>query len=54
MAFTLTITEQEAQLILNGLAELPAKLSIDLILKINQTYKEQISDKKLTSIEDEG
>ena len=33
MTLTINVNEQEAQMILSGLAELPAKISIDLILK---------------------
>ena len=39
---TIEITEKEAQLILTGLAELPAKMSIEFILKFKQTCEEQI------------
>lgn len=42
MNLTINITDQEAQLILAGLAELPAKHSIELILKFKQQCEEQI------------
>lgn len=43
--FTITVTEQEAQIILNGLGELPAKFSIELILKLKQQFEQQIKEK---------
>jgi|688.fasta_scaffold1116948_2 hypothetical protein len=39
---TIEITEKEAQLILAGLGELPAKMCIDFILKFKQTCEKQI------------
>jgi len=38
---TLELTKEEAQLVINALAELPAKISINLILKINEQISEQ-------------
>jgi hypothetical protein len=42
MTLTINVTEQEAQMILLGLAELPAKHSIELILKLKQEFESQI------------
>ena len=39
MNLTISVNEQEAQLILTGLAELPAKHSIDLIYKLKTDFK---------------
>lgn len=47
----LEITEQEAQLILTGLAELPAKTSFDFILKFKQVCEEQIQSNREKQIE---
>jgi hypothetical protein len=50
MELTIKLNENEAQLILAGLGELPAKHSIDLILKFKQQCEEQI---KSTQVEEE-
>lgn len=42
MELKISVNEQEAQMILLGLAELPAKNSIDLILKLKQEFEKQI------------
>jgi hypothetical protein len=44
MTLTINVTEQEAQMILSGLAELPAKHSIELILKLKQEFESQIAE----------
>jgi len=44
MELTVKVNEQEAQMILSGLAELPAKISIDLILKLKQEFEAQIQE----------
>jgi hypothetical protein len=44
MELTINVNENEAQLILAGLAELPAKHSIDLILKLKQGFETQIKE----------
>jgi hypothetical protein len=44
MELTINVNEQEAQMILSGLAELPAKHSIDLILKLKQDFESQIKE----------
>ena len=36
MEFTFTVTEQEANLLIQALAELPAKVSMQLLLKLQQ------------------
>lgn len=36
---SLNLSEQQIQIILNGLGELPAKYSIDLIIEINKQVK---------------
>jgi len=43
---TLRISEQEAQLILLGLGELPAKTSIEFILKFKNECNQQIQAKE--------
>jgi len=40
--FNLELTEQEVNIILAGLGELPAKHSIELIAKIKQSCESQI------------
>lgn len=42
MELIITITEREAQLILNGLGELQAKVSIELILKLKNQCEAEI------------
>jgi hypothetical protein len=44
MELTIKVNENEAQMILSGLAELPAKHSIDLILKLKQDFESQIKE----------
>lgn len=44
MEFKFEFTEKEINLILTGLAELPAKMSIEMILKIKQIAKVQIDE----------
>jgi hypothetical protein len=44
MTLTINVNEQEAQMILSGLAELPAKHSIDLILKLKNSFETQIKE----------
>ena len=44
MKLTINVSEQEAQMILSGLAELPAKHSIDLILKLKNEFETQIKE----------
>lgn len=46
MTLTINVTEQEAQMILSGLAELPAKHSIELILKLKQEFESQIAEQQ--------
>lgn len=42
--FTFTLTEQEANIVLNGLGKLPAEISLTLILKIQELAKEQLNE----------
>jgi len=42
MEFELKLTEQEVNVVLGGLGELPAKHSIELIAKIKQSCESQI------------
>ena len=42
MQFELKLTEEEVNLVLTGLSELPAKFSMDLLGKIKSTCQEQI------------
>ena len=44
MKLTINVSEQEAQMILSGLAELPAIHSIDLILKLKNSFESQIKE----------
>jgi len=44
--FDLKLTEQEVNIILAGLGELPAKHSIELIAKIKQSCQSQIEKQK--------
>ena len=46
MTFKINLTEQEVNLVLAGLGELPAKHSIDLISKIKTTCESQIEPKQ--------
>ena len=50
MDFKFEFTEKEINLILTGLAELPAKMSIEMILKIKQNAKVQIDEFEQTKI----
>lgn len=49
--FTFIFTEQELNILVSGLAELPAKVSFDLINKIHKEVKEQSEEKKEQSEE---
>ena len=44
MKFNLKLTEQEVNVVLAGLGELPAKHSIELIAKIKTTCESQIKE----------
>jgi hypothetical protein len=44
MEFELKLTEQEVNIVLAGLGELPAKHSIELIAKIKQSCESQIKE----------
>ena len=46
MKFNLELTEQEVNIILAGLGELPAKHSIELIAKIKSECESQIEEKE--------
>jgi hypothetical protein len=46
MELTVKLTEQEANLILAGLSELPAKVSLELIFKFKQQCEDQINAAK--------
>ncbi len=39
--FNFKVTPEEAQLLINGLGELPAKMSMSLVLKLQQQASEQ-------------
>jgi hypothetical protein len=45
--FDLALTEQEVNIILAGLGELPAKHSLELIAKIKTTCESQIEESKI-------
>ena len=49
--FDLQLTEQEVNIILAGLGELPAKRSLELIAKISSTCEAQIDKKTLPKVE---
>jgi hypothetical protein len=51
MTLTINVNEQEAQMILSGLAELPAKHSIDLILKLKNEFEAQIKENSVEEAE---
>jgi hypothetical protein len=51
MTYKLELTEQEANVVLAGLGELPAKHSIELIAKIKTTCESQIEPKQETEVE---
>lgn len=42
MEFNIKVTEQEANVILAGLAELPLKVSMEVAMKFKQQCEEQI------------
>jgi hypothetical protein len=47
MTFTISnLTENEVNIILGGLAELPAKISIELIAKVKAECEEQLKEQK--------
>ena len=46
MTYKLELTEEEVNIVLAGLGELPAKHSIDLISKIKTTCESQIEPKQ--------
>ena len=54
MEYIIKVTENEANLILAALGELPAKTSIDLIIKIKEEVVQQITDKQEETIADES
>lgn len=43
---TIELSEKEANIVLEGLGELPAKKSIELILKIQSEWNKQLSSEK--------
>jgi len=51
MELKINVNEQEAQMILSGLAELPAKHSIDLILKLKHSFETQIKENSAEEVE---
>ena len=51
MEFTFKFTEQEANLVLQGLGELPAKTSMSIINKIQIQAKEQMDSTKTVESE---
>jgi len=52
MEYTLNVTENEANIILAALGELPAKSSIDLILKLKEEFVKQIQENQEKVIEE--
>ena len=47
---TIELDEKETNLVLKGLGELPAKESIELIIKIRMTWEEQLKTKDATEV----
>ena len=47
MEFNIKVTEEQANVILAGLAELPLKVSMDLAMKFKQQCEEQIKAEKV-------
>ena len=47
----LKVTEKEFKLIMGGLVELPAKLSMDLILKLDKEGKRQFAEAEAKNVE---
>lgn len=43
---TFNVTEKEANLLIQALAELPAKISMDIIIKLQLQAKEQLEKKE--------
>ena len=43
--YNFTVNEQEANIIIQALAELPAKISMNVIAKLQEQYKIQIEAK---------
>ena len=54
MTFNLNLTEQEIQLLINGLGELPAKESYSVLNKILTQYKEQTKKEEPKESKTEG
>ena len=52
MEYKFTVTENEANIILAALGELPAKNTIDLILKIKEEFVQQIQTNQEEAIEE--
>ncbi len=52
MEYTFNVTENEANIILAALGELPAKSSIDLILKLKEEFVKQIQENQEKVIEE--
>lgn len=46
MEIQLTLTEQEVNFVVQGLAELPAKLTFNIITKIQNQYLDQTKSKE--------
>jgi len=46
MEIQLTLTEQEVSFVVQGLAELPAKLTFNIITKIQNQYLDQTKNSK--------
>jgi len=53
MTFKINLTEQEVNLVLAGLGELPAKHSIDLILSIKTECESQSKTTEVETIDPE-
>lgn len=47
--YTLNLTEQELQLVVTGLAELPLKVSLPLVQKIEKEFNEQKQEIEIKS-----
>lgn len=54
MEYTIKLTENEANIILAALGELPAKTTLDLILKIKEQFVQQIHENQEQILEEGG
>jgi hypothetical protein len=53
MEYTLTLTQQDVQIIINGLGELPLKVAANTFAKLQKQVAEQ-DDKNAVSLQPQG